>query len=84
MLRSRPVEMRDVSTCCRDVCGPSRSLTLRTAISKSTILSVNVDTVLSKQNLYSPTSFAVNTKSPCRSFSPSSIMRSFPGSFAGP
>lgn len=32
-----------------------------TAISKSTTLSENVDTELSKQNRYSPASFAVNT-----------------------
>lgn len=44
-----------------------------TAISKSTIFSANVLISLLKQNRYSPTSFAVNTKSPCRSFVPSRI-----------
>ena len=39
-----------------------------TAISKSTIFSTNVLISLLKQNLYSPCSLAVNTKSPCRSF----------------
>ena len=39
-----------------------------TVISKSTILSAKVLIELLKQNEYSPTSFAVNTKSPCRSF----------------
>lgn len=53
-------------------------------ISRSTILSVKVETVLSKQKRYSPTSLAVKTKSPCRSFCPSRIMRSLPGSFVGP
>lgn len=40
-------------------------------ISKSTILSVTVDISLLKQNLYSPISVAVKTKSPCFSFVPS-------------
>lgn len=48
----------------------------RTAISKSTILSANVDISLLKQNLYSPTFCAVKTKSPCRSFCPSMIFLS--------
>lgn len=43
----------------------------RTAISKSTIFSANVLISLLKQNLYSPGSLAVKTKSPCRSFVPS-------------
>lgn len=46
---------------------------IRTAISKSTIFSANVDMSLEKQNLYSPWVFAVKTKSPCLSFSPSRI-----------
>lgn len=45
----------------------------RTAISKSTIFSAKVLISLLKQKRYSPTSFAVKTKSPCRSFVPSSI-----------
>jgi hypothetical protein len=39
-----------------------------TAISKSTNFSAKVLIWLLKQNLYSPVSVAVNTKSPCRSF----------------
>jgi len=46
---------------------------VHTAISKSTIFSAKVLISLLKQNLYSPGSFAVNTKSPCRSFVPSSM-----------
>lgn len=45
--------------------------TQHTAISKSTIFSANVDISLLKQNRYSPTLCAVNTKSPCRSLVPS-------------
>lgn len=56
----------------------------RTAISKSTILSEKVETVLSKQKRYSPTSLAVKTKSPCLSFSPSKIICSLPGVEVGP
>ncbi len=47
---------------------------VRTAISKSTIFSAKVLISLLKQNLYSPGSFAVKTKSPCRSFVPSMIV----------
>jgi hypothetical protein len=43
---------------------------LLTEISKSTNLSAKVLISLLKQNLYSPTSLAVKTKSPCRSFWP--------------
>lgn len=42
-----------------------------TEISKSTNFSAKVDISLEKQNLYSPISFAVKTKSPCRSLLPS-------------
>ena len=55
-----------------------------TVISISTIFSVNVETLLSKQNRYSPTSVAVNAKSPCRSFSPSRIVLSCPAFLLGP
>jgi len=48
----------------------------QTAISKSTTFSAKVLISLLKQNRYSPTSFAVKTKSPCRSFSPFMIVRS--------
>jgi hypothetical protein len=43
----------------------------RTAISKSTIFSANVDISLLKQNWYSPMLWAVKTKSPWRSLEPS-------------
>lgn len=43
----------------------------RTAISKSTIFSAKVDISLLKQKVYSPTLWAVKTKSPWRSFVPS-------------
>lgn len=46
----------------------------RTAISKSTNFSANVLIWLLKQNLYSPVSPAVKTKSPCRSFCPSMMI----------
>ena len=42
-----------------------------TAISKSTIFSAKVDISLLKQKVYSPTLWAVKTKSPWRSFVPS-------------
>ena len=45
----------------------ARSEIDRTAISKSTNFSEYVLISLSKQNLYSPASFAVNTASTCRS-----------------
>lgn len=45
----------------------------RTATSKSTILSANVDISLLKHTRYSPTFCAVKTKSPCLSFSPAII-----------
>jgi len=45
-----------------------------TAISKSTIFSAKVDMSLEKQNLYSPMSLAVKTKSPCRSLLPSRMI----------
>jgi hypothetical protein len=48
----------------------------RTAISKSTVLSANVDISLLKQKRYSPRSFAVKTNSPCRSLWPSVMIRS--------
>ena len=47
-----------------------------TAISKSTNFSANVLISLLKQNLYSPGSLAVKTKSPCRSFFPSMMILS--------
>ena len=49
---------------------------VRTAISKSTNFSAKVLIWLLKQNLYSPVSVAVKTKSPCRSFCPSMIILS--------
>jgi hypothetical protein len=57
---------------------PNRRQATRTAISKSTNFSANVLISLLKQNLYSPVSPAVKTKSPCRSFFPS-IMILSPG-----
>lgn len=48
----------------------------RTATSKSIVLSDIELMPLSKQKAYSPTSFAVNTKSPCLSFWPSMIVYS--------
>ena len=48
--------------------GREHSQGQHTAISKSTIFSVKLLISLSKHTLYSPTSCAVKTKSPCRSF----------------
>ena len=53
-------------------------------ISKSIILSAKVLMLLSKQKRYSPASLAVKTKSPWRSFVPSRIVFSLPGSELGP
>jgi hypothetical protein len=55
-----------------------------TAISKSTSFSANVLISLLKQNRYSPTSVAVNTKSPWRSLVPSRMTFSFPPLLPGP
>lgn len=49
-------------------------LEFRTAISKSTIFSAKVDISFAKQNLYSPSSLTVKTKSPCLSFVPSRMI----------
>ena len=54
----------------------SQRLEARTAISKSTNFSANVLISLLKQNLYSPVSLAVKTKSPCLSFFPSMMILS--------
>jgi hypothetical protein len=63
------------STCAKDILVSQHHVVLEahTAISKSTIFSAKVLISLLKQNLYSPGSFAVNTKSPCRSLVPSSM-----------
>jgi len=51
--------------------GISARSSFSTAISKSTTFSANVDMSFEKQNLYTPISFAVKMKSPCRSLLPS-------------
>lgn len=56
----------------------------RTAISKSTSFSANVLISLLKQKRYSPTSLAVKTKSPWRSFVPSRMTFSWPPLEPGP
>ena len=53
---------------------PQRNSGRRTAISKSTNLSANVDISLLKQKRYSPASWAEKTKSPWRSFAPSMMI----------
>ena len=78
------IPLVNCSTCCAFRLQMYGLWGIHTAISKSTSFSANVLISLLKQKRYSPTSLAVKTKSPWRSFTPSRITFSGPPLGPGP